>query len=72
MASAAKALVEKLTEIEVKLLKKSLSWPKDYFDSEFGENKHFSIVHQASKKAGVIRRERIERWARNIHAKLSV
>ncbi len=70
MASSAKAVVERLSEIEIKLLKKSLSWPKDYFDSEFGMKGHFFIVHQASDKAGVIRQENIERWASNVYRNL--
>ncbi|WP_348671310.1 Tn7-like element transposition protein TnsE [uncultured Idiomarina sp.] len=67
MASSEQAVVERLSEIEIKLLKKSLSWPKDYFDSKFGKESHFFIVHQASDKAGVIRQASIERWAGNFH-----
>ena len=66
MASSAKTVVERLSEIEIKLLKKSLSWPKDYFDDEFGSKNHFFIVHQASEKSGSIRQENIGRWANNI------
>ncbi|WP_237738554.1 Tn7-like element transposition protein TnsE [Idiomarina xiamenensis] len=72
MASSAKAVIERLSEIEIKLLKKSLSWPKDYFDSEFGMKGHFFIVHQASDKAGVIRQENIERWASNVNRNLVI
>lgn len=72
MASSAKAVVEHLSEIEIKLLKKSLSWPKDYFDDEFGKENYFSIVHQASDKAGVIRQASIERWSSNFYNHLGI
>ncbi|WP_417439885.1 Tn7-like element transposition protein TnsE [Idiomarina abyssalis] len=72
MASSEKALTERLSEIEIKLLKKSLSWPKDYFDGEFGKESHFFIVHQASDKAGVIRQKKVERWANNVYRNLVI
>lgn len=63
-------LIEKLADIEVRLLKKSLSWPKAYFDTEFGEGRHFFIVHQASEKKGLISQETIGRWAENVYRNL--
>lgn len=63
-------LIEKLADIEVRLLKKSLSWPKKYFDTEFGEGRHFFIIHQASEKKGLISQDTIGRWAENVYRNL--
>lgn len=57
-------------EIEKELLKKSLSWPKDYFDAWLGENGHFWIAHQMSSRGGALMREEIIKWARRVNSNL--
>lgn len=59
-----------LSEIEIQLLKASLSWPKEHLDMLIGEGNHFWVPHQKSDKAGVLTTDEIEKWAERIHMRL--
>lgn len=45
------------------IVKKSLSWPTDYFRAKLGENTYTGIPHPKSKHSGTIPPEAIEPWA---------
>lgn len=70
VAAAAQNVEQNLAEFETRILKGSLSWPKAYFDAEFGEHNHFFIVHQTSDKPGEVSLEKIQRWAKNVYRNL--
>lgn len=63
-------LIKVLTEIENQLLKRSLIWPKDYFDSILSPNSHFGISHQKSKHGRSLSGEDIMKWAKRFINKL--
>ena len=63
-------LTEFLVEIEKQLLKRSLIWPKSYFDSTVGANTHFGVSHQKSKHGGSLSKEDIKKWAKRFINKL--
>lgn len=62
-ASAIGDIEPHLSEIEIQLMKASLSWPKEHLDKLVGANNHIWVPHQKSKKGGALTTEHIEKWA---------
>lgn len=62
-ASAIENIDDFTENVEKKLLRGSISWPKDYFDYQVGLNFHFGISHQKSKECGRLTEEDIRMWA---------
>lgn len=58
---------EYVEEIEKRLLKSSLSWPKEYFDGFVGKGNHFWVPHQKSKSQGSLTVDDISRWAARLN-----
>lgn len=56
-------LLEQITELEIRLLKKSLSWPRDYIEEICGEGNFDGISHPPSKHKGLIDPADIDKWA---------
>lgn len=69
-ASAAEEIQEQVAEIEKRLLKKSLSWPKQYLDNAFGKSGHFGISHQPVGKDAFLTMEDIKKWAERVQHRL--
>ncbi|WP_341662301.1 Tn7-like element transposition protein TnsE [Vibrio sp.] len=57
------ALEEQIGELEIRLLKKSLSWPRDYISLICGEGNFKGISHPSCKHKGFIDPADIDKWA---------
>lgn len=70
LASAIENIDDFIENVEKKLLRGSISWPKEYFDNFVGKSKHFGISHQQSDKNGGLTQEDISSWAERFFNKL--
>lgn len=52
-----------LRELEIRLLKCSLSWPKEYLVELVGEDYHFGVPHQKSDRSGSLTIKDTVKWA---------
>jgi hypothetical protein len=59
-------LFEQIAELEIRLLKKSLSWPRDYIEMICGEGNFDGVSHPPSKHKGLIDPADIDRWAERV------
>ncbi|MBY8031498.1 hypothetical protein KW464_20035 [Vibrio fluvialis] len=62
---------EHILDIEKRLLKASLAWPKAFFDLLVGSDNHFGVSHQHSGKGGCIPLSDISRWAERMFQNLA-
>lgn len=70
LASAIENIDDFIESVEKKLLRGSISWPKEYFDNFVGKSNHFGISHQQSGKNGSLTFEDISNWAERFFNKL--
>jgi hypothetical protein len=61
---------EYLFEIEIRLLKKSLGWPKKYFDFLCGVDNHKGVRHPNSRHQGLVNSDDIDKWTKSFFKKL--
>jgi hypothetical protein len=59
-------LFDQIAELEIRLLKKSLSWPRDYIEMICGEGNFDGVSHPPSKHKGLIDPADIDRWAERV------
>lgn len=71
-ASAIVKLDDFIESVEKQLLRGSISWPKEYFDSSVGKSCHFGISHQQSGKNGSLTQEDINNWSKRFYQKFVV
>lgn len=57
------ALLEQIAELEVRLLKKSLAWPRDYISLICGDGNFKGISHPPCKHKGCVDPADIDKWA---------
>ncbi|MBF4448648.1 hypothetical protein ERJ76_23885, partial [Vibrio anguillarum] len=57
------ALLEQIAELEVRLLQKSLAWPRDYISLICGDGNFKGISHPPCKHKGCIDPADIDKWA---------
>ena len=69
-ASAIENIDDFIESVEKKLLRGSISWPKEYFDNFIGKSNHFGISHQQSGKNGSLTLEDINNWSKRFYQKL--
>ena len=63
-------LFEQVAELEVRLLKKSLAWPRDYIEMICGDGNFAGISHPPCKHKGCIDPADIDNWAQRFVAYL--
>ena len=71
LASAIENIDDFIENVEKKLLRGSISWPKEYFDNFVGKSNHFGISHQQSGKNGSLTQGDINYWSKRFYQKLS-
>ena len=70
LASKVEKLESFIENVENKLLRGSLSWPKDYLDNIIGSDNHFGVSHQKSNKNGSLTEEDIVNWSARFYYKV--
>lgn len=59
-------LFDQIAELEIRLLKKSLAWPRDYIEMICGDGNFDGISHPPSKHKGLIDPADIDKWAERV------
>ncbi len=56
-------LLEQIAELEIRLLKKSIAWPRDYLEELCGDGNFTGVSHPSCKHKGLIDPADIDKWA---------
>ncbi len=70
LASVIENIDDFIENVEKKLLRGSISWPKEYFDNFVGKSNHFGISHQQSGNNGSLTQDDINNWSKRFYQKL--